>query len=295
MERKSVQTFLVLAMMCLFWTGLTVSTAGAQGDPGSTGPYTRCTYTPPANSGYSEAKVWYPCDATGALAATTLISGGTKTYSDYTNLADHLASHGYIVFAMTPANPVLLSNSAWTSAQIAGIAQLKKENTRTATSSNPNPVKGKINTARLQVLGHSLGGGGTLLAAVSLGSGIKTVQALAPAIMGSSLSLSGIKAKTNVIAGASDTVASAAIVATYYNSLPATIDRTYMYFTGVDHWTFINTGAQPYRSRVFKYITAFMKYHLDGNSSYQTYLYGAEYAKDATAGWFQGYAHNLCF
>lgn len=292
MERKFVGVLLFWAAMCLLMTGMAVSTVNAQVDPGSTGPYAKCTYTPPANSAYAEAKVWYPCSATGTLAATTLISGGTKVYSDYTKLADHLVSHGYVVFAMTPKNPSLLSNAAWTSAQKAGIAQLKKENTRTGTSSSPNPVKGKINTARLQVLGHSLGGGGTLLAAASLGSGIKTAQALTPAIMGSTLSLISIKARTNIIAGVNDTTALPLLVAMYYNSLPLTVDKTFMNFYGVDHWTFINTGAQPYQSRVFKYITAFMKYHLDGNSAYQTYLYGQQYTNDFNAGWFQAYAHN---
>ncbi len=292
MERKSVCIIFVLSVLCLFLKGMAMSSVNAQVDPGATGPYTKCTYIPPANAAYAEAKVWYPCNVTGTLAATTLISGGTKVYSDYAKLAEHLASHGYIVFAMTPANPVLLSNSAWTSAQKAGILQLKKENTRTGTSANPNPIKGKINTAKLQVLGHSLGGGGTLLAAASLGTGIKTAQALTPAIMGSTLSLSRIKAKTNIIAGVNDTTALPLLVSVYYNSLPLTLDRTFMVFYGVDHWTFINTGAEPYQSRVFKYITAFMKYHLDGNTAYQTYLYGAEFNNDFNAGWYLRYTHQ---
>lgn len=229
----------------------------------------------------------------GAIAATTLVSGGTKTYADYTDLAAHLASHGYIVFAMTPANENLLSNASWTSAQKSGIAQLKIENTRSATSSNPNPIKGKIDTARLQILGHSLGGGGTLLAANSLGSGIKTAQALMPAIMSISYSLSSIKAKTNVVAGTSDSTASPSNVVRLYNKLPDAIDRTYMNFNGVDHWSFINEGSQPNKGRIFKYITVFMKYHLDGNSAYETYLYGAEHNSDMNAAWFKGYAHNM--
>lgn len=35
-----------------------------------------------------------------------------------------------------------------------------------------------------------------------------------------------------------------------------------------------------------------MKHHIDGDSAYQTYLYGTENAKDKAKGWFFSYRHN---
>jgi len=285
--KKTRVAFCVLALSLTFTF---IISAFAQTDPGSVGSYTKCTYTPPTNLGYSEAMVWYPCSGSGPFAATTLTSGFTGAYTDIAYLADHLVTHGYIVFAMTPTNKYG-NNPTWTSAHKAGITMLKSENTRAATSLRPNPIKGKVNTAKLQVMGHSKGGGGTLLASASLGSSIKTAQALTP-YMDYSYNLSTTKAKTNCITGTADTIAAPSAVVTMYNSLPGSIDRTLMYFQGLDHMVFTTDGNEPYKSRTTRYVTAFMKYQLDGNSSYQTYLYGTKHTEDVNAGWFYGYAHN---
>lgn len=275
---------LLVLMLC--------SMAQAQTNPGSTGSFTKCTYTPPASSGYEAASVWYPCNSGNAkLAATTLTSGYTGTYSAISYLADHLVTHGYIIFAMTPNNRYG-NNASWTSAHKAGIAMLKSENTRTGTKTRPNPIRGKVDATRLQIMGHSKGGGGTLLAAADFGSGIKAAQAIEP-YMDFSYNLSKTRAKINCITGTQDSIASPGQVIAMYNSLPDSVDRTLMYFLGMDHMVFTSTGNATQKARSSKYITAFMKYHLDGNSAYRTYLYGAEHKKDAS--WFYGYAHNMDF
>ncbi len=194
---------------------------------------------------------------------------------------------------MTPNN-IYGYNSSWTSAHKSGIAQLKVENTRTGTTLSPNPIKGKVDTTKLQVMGHSKGGGGTLLASASLTTGVKTAQALEP-YMDFSYNLSTTKAKTNCITGTADTIASPGAVVAMYNSLPDAVERTLMYFQGMDHMVFTSTGDATQKARSTKYITAFMKYHLDGNTAYETYLYGAEHTKDMNAGWFYGYARNKDF
>ncbi len=289
MKRKKMRItccFFILFLLALSCMAI------AQTDPGTAGAYTKCTYTPPANSGYAAALVWYPCNSGAArLAATTLTSGYTGSYTAVSYLADHLVTHGYIVFAMTPKNRYG-NNSSWTSAHKAGIAMLKSENTRQGTTAKPNPIKGKVDTSRLQVMGHSKGGGAALLAAAQLGAGVKTVQALEP-YMDFSYNLSKARAKTNFITGSADSIASPDLVVAMYNSLPDTVDRTLMYFLEMDHMVFTASGDATQKIRSNKYITAFMKYHLESNSSYQTYLYGAEHKKDAN--WFFGYAHNTDF
>jgi hypothetical protein len=286
-KRSMLVLSLVVAMTLSFCTMALAQTA-----PGSTGSYTKCTYTPPSNSGYASASVWYPCSGAGPFAATTLTGGYTNTYSDMAWLANHLVTHGYIIYGMTPNN-IYGTNSSWTTAHKAGISMLKSENTRTGSTLRPNPIKGKVNTARLQIMGFSKGGGGALLASNDLGSGVQTTQALAP-YMDYSYSLRSTKAKTICYTGRSDTIASDRAVVTMYNSLPTSIDRTLGYFNGFSHTDWMTgTSYNTYNNRAKKYITAFMKYQLEGNAAYQTYLYGAEQQKDAS--WFYGYAHNTNF
>jgi len=280
-KRNLFVLFFVLAMM------LSVSSmALAVTSPDSTGSYSVCSYTPPSNSGYSAAKVYYPCSSSGTRGATTLTGGFTNTYSNMVWAANHLASWGYIVYAMTPNN-IYGYNDSWTSAHKAGISMLKSENNRSASK-----IYGKVNTSKLQIMGFSKGGGGTLLASSSLGSGVKTTQAIAP-YMDFGYSLSGIKSKTMCLTGTSDTIASPSAVVTMYNSLPSSVDRTLAYFNGAAHTDWMpGSSNNTTTNRGKKYITAFMLYWMDGNSSYQTYLYGSEHTKDVNNSWFYKYKHN---
>jgi len=315
MERKSVHKLFVLATTCLFLMGMTASSVSAQwwssssstsssstsstsstssssssgstvSDPGATGPNSVCSYTAPSNTGYLAGKVYYPCSLSATTGATTLTGGFTNTYSDMEWLAKHVASHGYIVLAMTPNNN-LGTNPSWTTAHKSGIAQLKKENTRSSSA-----IKGKVNTAKLQVMGFSKGGGGTLLASNSLGSGIKTAQALAP-YMDFTYSLSSTKAKTACYTGTSDTIASPSAVVTMYNSLPSSVTKVLGYFNSMSHTDWMTgSSSNTYGKRGMKYIVSFMKYYLDGNSSYYKYLYGDEHTKDVNNNWFYQYKYS---
>jgi len=283
MGRKSIRKLLILVAMCVC---LSASAVFAVTSPDATGSYSTCTYTPPTNVGYAAAKVYYPCNISGTHGATTLTGGYTNTYSDMAWIANHLSKWGYIVYAMTPNN-IYGYNDSWTSAHKAGIAMLKKENTRSGSS-----IKGKVNTSKLQIMGFSKGGGGTLLASSSLGSGVKTTQAMAP-YMDFSYSLSGIKSKTICYTGTSDSIASPSAVVTMYNSLPSSVDRTLAYFNGFAHTDWMpGSTDNSNTNKAKKYITAFMLYWMDGNSSYQTYLYGSEHTKDMNNSWFYKYAHN---
>lgn len=289
MTRKKLSGF-----FCLLLLMVPVLCASAQSrpDPGVAGPYAKCTYRPPAHAGYEEAMVWYPCNSgTARLAATTLTAGYMANYRAISYLADHLVTHGYIVFAMTPNNRYG-NNSGWVAAQKAGIAMLRSENSRTGSAGYPNPIRGKVDIHKLQMMGHSKGGGAALIAAADPESGIKTVQALEPYV-DIPCNLSKIRARINCIAGSRDSIALPDQVVSIYNSLPDAVDRTLMYFTGMDHMTFTGAGNSIQKSRSLKYITAFMKYHLDGNLSYRSSLYEGEHKKDA--GWFYGYAHNMNF
>ena len=282
MKKRSLLVPFSAAVMTFIFCAMALAVTS----PDTTGPYSTCTYTPPSNIGYLAAKVYYPCNTSGARGATTLTGGFANTYSDMAWIANHLSKWGYIVFAMTPINN-LGTNEQWTIAHRAGISMLKSENVRSGSA-----IKGKVNTSKLQIMGFSKGGGGALLASASLGSGVKTTQALAP-YMDYAYSLLQTRAKTICYTGTTDIIANPTSVITMYTSLPLTVDKTLAYFNGFAHTDWMTgTYANSNGNKAKKYITAFMKHHIDGDSAYQTYLYGTENAKDKAKGWFFSYRHN---
>jgi predicted dienelactone hydrolase len=222
--------------------------------------------------------VFYPCEsADGPFPATTLTGGFTNTKEQMYWLAEHLVTHGYIIIAITPDN-TLGTAPTWEKAHKAGINKLKSENGRST-----SPIYGLVDTAKLQISGYSMGGGGTLLAAHDLGSQIASAQAFAP--FGGGTTLSGIQAATICYAGGADTVASPSSVISSYNSLPNAIERTYAEFTGVSHLDWIS-GSSTTRAMFKTYITAWMKVRLDGDASYSEYI-------DGHQSWFDEFAINV--
>jgi hypothetical protein len=288
--KKKVFTSHLILVLCGLVIAFLVSTHSktAVQDPGSRGPFTKCTYTSNlSDSGYSAAMVYYPCETpSGPFAGTTLTGGYLNNYSDMSWVADHVVTHGFIVIAMTPNNN-RGNNPEWTTAHKAGIAKLKSENTRAA-----SPIYGIVDTANLQIMGYSKGGGGALLAAASLGTQVKSTQAMAPYMDSSSYNLSGIRSNTICYTGTSDSVASPSKVVSMYNSLPDSIQRTLGYFNGFSHLTWINSGSSGDHTKALVYITSWMKYYLEGDSGYETYLYGDEHDNHMDADWFYDYAHN---
>ncbi len=266
--------------------GLALSASALAGPaPGTNGGQSVCTYSSGLTSlDYASARVSYPCNLSGTAPATTLTGGFTNTKEDMYWLADHLTSHGYIVFAMTPTNNLGLP-PVWERAHEAGIAKLKSENTRTL-----SPIRGKVDVNKLGIMGFSMGGGGTLLAAGDLGTQIKTAVPLAPWLGVSIPSYRNIRAKTLVISGASDTVAFPGTIAGYYNNLPTTITRGLAEVRGASHLDWFGPTASSTQQTRFKTLTtAWLKTYLTGDTSYLTYFNGAEHQKNVSAGWYTQY------
>jgi dienelactone hydrolase len=203
---------LIFGLAALSFTSL----ASAGPAPGSSGGQKVCTYSTGLTSlSYRSARVSYPCTISGKAPATTLTGGFTNTKEDMYWLADHLSSHGFIVIAITPTNNLGLP-PGWERAHKGGIDKLKSENSRIGSA-----IRNKVDTSKLGIMGFSMGGGGTLLAAADLGTQIKTAVPLAPWLGASIPAYRNIKAKTLVISGASDSVAFPATIAGYYRNLPA--------------------------------------------------------------------------
>lgn len=268
--------------------GATCSLSGvceaAVQNPGAAGPFSVCSYTASlADNGYSSAIVSYPCNTSGPLAATTLTGGYTNTKEDMYWMKDRLASHGYIVIAMTPNN-TWGDTTEWYTAHMAGHAKLLSESGRV-----DSPIYGRVDPSRLQVMGFSKGGGGTLRAANELGSRVRATQALAPWLESSrhDTQWTGITSATACYAGSSDTTASATNVRKFYDNVPTASPRLFARFASATHGHWYgsdSTKNASFRARFATHIVAWMKVYLDGNTSYQPYL--TPYETQVSSGWY---------
>ena len=256
--------------------------ASAALSPSEPGANTVCSYTSGLSStGYSSAKVTYPCGLSAiSYPATTLTGGYSNTKEDMAWLANHLTSHGYIVIAITPKN-IFGTPPGWATAHKAGISKLQAETKRSS-----SPIFKKVTTSKLGITGFSMGGGGALLAAADLKTQIAVAMPLAPYLGFSSPNYLSISAKTLIQAGANDVVSYPSVVASYYQSLPTSLTRALTTFRSASHLDWINSGDATQHARFKTLVTSWMKLYLDGDSTYQTHLDGAEHDRHLAEDWF---------
>lgn len=251
------------------------------------GPFELCTSTNDLDSeDYSSARLSYPCDLDkGPFPATTLTGGFTNTKEQMQWLAEHLASHGYVVLGMTPNN-ILGTPPVWESAHRAGIATLRRINSRAG-----SPLMNAINTDQLAITGFSMGGGGALLAGAELGNDIEALLPLAPWLGDQSPDYLRISAPTLVLGGSEDLLAAPAPVGSYFESLPARLTRGIALFRGANHddW-YGDSGDATQRNRFKTLVTAWLKRYLEDRPGFQSYFDGTEHDSHRAEDWFTRFA-----
>ncbi|MFN3712085.1 MAG: hypothetical protein ACK4SX_00345 [Alcanivoracaceae bacterium] len=252
---------------------------------GAAGSYEICSYTGNlSDSNYSSARLSYPCDLSqGPYPATTLTGGFTNTKEQMYWLADHLTSHGYVVITMTPSN-ILGTPPVWKRAHLAGFARLEIENARAG-----SPVHGRINTDQRAIMGFSMGGGGTLLAAGELGTGFTTAIALAPWLGGLSPDYRNINEPVMVLGSANDTLAFASTVGSYYESLPVDITRMLAIYRDSTHFEWYGSGDEKQKTKFKILITAWMNWLMKDDAAARSYLDGVEHNRHLAEDWFTRY------
>ena len=182
-----------------------------------------------------------------------------------------LASFGYAVFILDTNQPddALAARKAALEAAVSFI---------TAENSNADsPLSGKIDTAKIAIMGHSMGGGAALQAADDLGSAVKAVIPLLPYCCepGQSFSgdLSGQDVPTLIIATATDQIAPPAQHARLlFDSIAGSTSKVYLEFAEGDHMLTTNNGAEL--DTQGRYAMAFLKFHLDGLPQFEQAVYG---------------------
>ncbi|RSD13955.1 bis(hydroxyethyl) terephthalate hydrolase [Amycolatopsis eburnea] len=208
-----------------------------------------------AVSGFGGGTIYYPTSTTaGTFGAISIAPGFTATQSSIAWLGPRLASQGFVVFTIDTLTTSDQPDSR-------GRQLLASLDYLTQQSS----VRSRIDSSRLGVVGHSMGGGGTLEAARSRPS----LQAAVP-LTGWNLTKnwSTVSVPTLVVGAEADTIAPVATHSIpFYTSLPSTLDKAYLELRGASHFA-PNTS----NTTIAKYTLSWLKRFIDNDTRYEQFL-----------------------
>jgi predicted dienelactone hydrolase len=208
-----------------------------------------------AVSGFGGGTIYYPTSTTaGTFGAISIAPGFTATQSSISWLGPRLASQGFVVFTIDTLTTSDQPDSR-------GRQLLSSLDYLTQQSS----VRSRIDSSRLGVVGHSMGGGGTLEAARSRPS----LQAAIP-LTGWNLTKdwSSLRVPTLVVGAEADTVAPVASHSIpFYTSLPSSLDKAYLELRGASHF-----APNSSNTTIAKYTLSWLKRFIDDDTRYEQFL-----------------------
>ncbi|MEV5609340.1 dienelactone hydrolase family protein [Streptomyces sp. NPDC052225] len=223
----------------------------------SRGPYavSQTTVSSLSVSGFGGGTIYYPTStADGTFGAVAISPGYTAYQSSIAWLGPRLASQGFVVFTID-TNTTLDQPDSRGRQLLAALDYLTQQSS----------VRGRIDTSRLGVMGHSMGGGGTLEAAKSRPS----LQAAIP-LTGWNLDKTWpeIQTPTLVVGADGDTIAPVATHSEpFYESLPGSLDKAYLELNGATHFT-----PNSSNTTIAKYSISWLKRFIDNDTRYEQFL-----------------------
>lgn len=206
-------------------------------------------------SGFGGGTIYYPTStAEGTFGAVAVSPGYTGTQSSLSWLGPRLASQGFVVF-------IIDTNSRYDYPASRGDQLLAALRYLTTSSS----ARTRIDPARLAVMGHSMGGGGSLEAAKS-NPALQAVIGLTP--WNSDKTWPEIGTPTLLIGAQDDTTAPVASHAVpFYNSLPGTLPKAYYELRGAGH-----LAPNSSNTTIAKSSVAWLKRFVDDDLRYTQFL-----------------------
>ena len=238
----------------------------------STGPFTYTTTNVSSWSAdnYGGGTIYHPTNVTGPFAAIAISPGFTGTQSTMSWFGPRLASNGFVVITID-TNSTSDQPPSRATQLMAALNQLK-----TFSNTSSHPLYRKVDPNRLGVMGHSMGGGGTLIAAKDNPT-LKAAIPLAP--WNTSTNFSTVQVPTLIVACEIDDVAAVSSHASpFYNSIPSTTKKAFLEMNNGDHYC-VMTGNANYRY-MGKYAVSWMKRFMDNDTRYSQFLCGAPHQTD---------------
>jgi dienelactone hydrolase len=231
----------------------------------NTGPFTTATLAVPASSAFGAATIYYPTNVAGPFAVIAVSPGFLEQASDVDDWGPRLASHGFVTIIFDTLS--LQDFPAARSTQQRAALNYVITQSNTASS----PIAGLVDGARRGVMGHSMGGGASLISANADPTILASVG-LAPFNFGSSFP--NITVPTMIVACENDSIADVDTHASpMYNSIPATTRKSYISVANQDHFCAnAPTGAN---GEVGRFVVAWFKRMLDTDTRYDPWVCGA--------------------
>ncbi len=267
--RKSRRFFLAMATAATLVVTLGASPAQAADNPyergpapttasldASRGPYSVATENVSSLvTGFGGGTIYYPTStADGTFGAVAISPGFTARWSSLSWLGPRIASHGFVVIGIE-------TNTLYDQPASRGDQLLAALDYLTRTSS----VRSRIDTTRLAVAGHSMGGGGSLEAARTRPS-LQAAVPLAP--WNATKSWSTLRVPTLIVGGERDTVAPVASHAIpFYNSIPSATEKTYLELNNASH--FFPQSVNTFTARL---AVAWLKRFVDNDTRYDQFI-----------------------
>ncbi|GAB3575247.1 lipase [Amycolatopsis endophytica] len=206
-------------------------------------------------TGFGGGTIYYPTDTSqGTFGAVAISPGFTADQSSIAWIGPRLASQGFVVFTIDTI-------TRYDQPASRGDQLLAALDYLTQRSS----VRTRIDTSRLGVAGHSMGGGGTLEAANDRPA-LQAAVPLAPWDLNKNFS--GVRVPTFIIGGEADTVAPVSSHSQpFYSTLPGTLDKAYMELDNASHF-FPNLP----NTTMAKYMISWFKRFIDDDTRYDQFL-----------------------
>ncbi len=265
----------VMAMLCFGFTVINSlplqaasqasRTSLAFAEPSDPGPFRVSDFSRGlSDRDYASAQIYYPqgSDLRG-LPATTLSGGLTNSKEQMSWLAKRLASHGIIAIVFTPTNKFSGSPLTWEKGHKAAFRTLIEQN-----RSRASAIFQMIDESRIAMMGYSLGGAGSILAAEESSYLVRAVVGICP--------YNPIVSSNNIahlfITGTRDTVASPARILRSFRAMREVKTRAFAKFKDLDHLDPINFGGK--HDIMARYIISWLKVYLAGDEAYEGYLSG---------------------
>ncbi len=240
------------------------------------GPFAVSTSTVTSPVGFGGGTIYYPTTA-GQYGVVALSPGFTATQSSVAWLGRRIATHGFVVVTIN-TNSTLDQPASRATQLIAALNYV-------ANNAN-STVRSRVDPARRAVGGHSMGGGGSLIAAQNNPS-LKAILPLTPWNLNTNFS--GVQVPTLIVGADGDAVAPVASHARpFYASLPSTVRKAYGELNMATH----STPTSGVNTPIGRYGVTWMKRFVDGDTRYSTFLCGAEHQAYATATVFDRYSQN---
>lgn len=209
-------------------------------------------------SGFNNVNICYPNDTSqGRFAGVVVVPGFIAPKSLMMWACDKFASHGFVVAVMEPNSVLDFPGPRADQAQ--GIIQ------HLSGSSAPAEVQQRLDSSRWGIMGHSMGGGGALIAGREDNPAVGAVVALQPFDPAANNAFT--QTPTMIIGAANDLIASVATAARpYYNSI-LTAEKFYFELSGQGHLVGIQDNTLQSAGGI-----AWFKRWLDNDNRYNQFL-----------------------